>query len=734
MARLQADFSVESFFSSNDPAHDAYDAYREYWGADDDVLLVVVRAAEGDLLDPSRLQLLAEIGSELEGLTTVRQVDSIASVPPIRGQMPGEISLEPLIEGLPSDPAGYADWRASVLSHPLWIPSLLSEDARTGALLVETAASSDDMNAVVPVVEGIQQALEAYEGRGGLSFGIAGIPAVRAAFFSRLVADQSVMIPIGGLFIAVCLLAVFRRPHGLVIPALAAFLPVVMVYGLMGWMGEPIGIITQTYFTLLPSIAVADAIHLVTRFHEEARQEAEPGRPLEPEQRRAAILRAASAIGRACLLTSLTTGVGFLSLLVAEMPILRTFGLYAAAGIFLAYVGVLTFVPVMLTFTRGAGPAVNAASPGDRILGWCADVSIRRPWVVLAVTAVITAICVGYGSQVEVDNNLTQTLSDSHPVTVANKTVDRELGGIVAMEIDLRGEPDVLKDPEVLAGLLELESWALEREVYRSATSPASYVATLYEATMGERGLPDSAAGAAQFYLLAEGDRGMERMLSPTYDRGRMVIRAQDRGAIEQNALNRALLDAIDRTLGDTAVEATLTGTPVVAYGGINNVTRDLRNSLGLAFVIITIMIGLLFKDVRIALLCLLPNGLPLLTGYALLGVMGWNLDPTPAVIFTVALGIAVDDTLHMMVRTREEMASGQPLNAAIRIAVLRSGRAVGITSVILVGGFGVNVLSSFKAMTVMGGVGATVIGTALLCDLFVLPALLTLWGRETVS
>ena len=728
------DFSVESFFSSSDPAHAAYDDYRDFWGADDDVLMVVVGTTEGDLLDRSRMALLAEIGAALERSDAVSQVDSIASVPSIRGEQPGLISLEPMIEGLPEDPMEHAAWRQRVLDHPLWVPSLLAADAKTGALLVETTASSDDMYAVIPVVEGVQATLDAYEGRETLTFALAGIPAVRAAFFSRLIADQSLMIPLGGLFIAVCLLAVFRSLHGVLIPSMAAFLPVLMVYGVMGWLGEPVGIINQTYFTLLPSIAVADAIHLVTRFHEEARREAEPGQRLDPAKRRVAIIRAASAIGRACLLTSLTTGVGFLSLLVAQMPILRSFGLYAALGIFLAYGGVLTFVPAMLTLTRGSGPAVDETSPGDRFLGWCADLSIGRPWWVLSVTAVVTAICLAYGSRVVVDNSLTKTLRDDHPVTMANQSVDRELGGVIAMELDLKGEVDAFKDPAVLQGLLDLETWAMEQTEFRSATSPASYVAMLFEATMGHRGLPDTAAGAAQFFLLGEGDRGMERMLSPEYDRGRMVIRAQDGGAIAQEALVDKLRTAIARNLGDTQVEVTLTGTPVVAYRGINNVTKDLRNSLALAFGIITLMIGLLFRDVRVGLLCLVPNALPLLTGYALLGVMGWDLDPTPAVIFTVALGIAVDDTLHMMVRTREEMASGLALKPAIRVAVLRSGRAVGITSVILVGVFGINILSSFKALTVLGGVGATVIGTALLCDLFVLPALLTLWGRESVS
>ena len=173
-----------------------------------------------------------------------------------------------------------------------------------------------------------------------------------------------------------------------------------------------------------------------------------------------------------------------------------------------------------------------------------------------------------------------------------------------------------------------------------------------------------------------------------------------------------------------------LTGTAYVAYRGINRVTLDLRNSLTVAFVVIAIIIGLLFGDVRVALISLVPNALPLLAGYALLGAMGWLLDPTPAMVFTVALGIAVDDTIHLLVRAREELRRGRGLDQAIRLSVLHSGRAVVITTVILTLGFGMNALSSFPANRTLGALGAVIMFAALLCDLLVLPALLAAFGR----
>ena len=116
------------------------------------------------------------------------------------------------------------------------------------------------------------------------------------------------------------------------------------------------------------------------------------------------------------------------------------------------------------------------------------------------------------------------------------------------------------------------------------------------------------------------------------------------------------------------------------------------------------------------------------------MGFMGWLLQPSPALVFTVALGIAVDDTIHLMVRYREELDKGATNAQAIRLAVQHSGRAVAITSLVLCVAFGVNMLSAFDQMAVLGALGATVIFTALLCDLFVLPALLKVAGKAPAS
>lgn len=735
--QLRVDFRVTSFFGGDDPEREYFEAFRSYWGADDDVLLVLVKTEQGDLLTPARMRRLTEVGEALKAHALVRGVDSIATTPRFSSRE-GLLDLQPLVLSMPttesSTGAALLAWRAEVLRHPFAVPTLLSKDGRFGALLVETTASSDDIKVVRPLVADLRRVLAAEDGKEGLSFSAAGIPAVRADFYRRFMEEQAKFIPVGLLLIVLWLLILFRKAHGVVVPVLAAIVPAAMVFGVLGWVGEPIGVLNQAYSTFLPVIAVADAIHLVSRFHEEARRLAAPGQPLTTDQRRLAIRRALEAIGPACFLTSLTTAVGFFSLMMAHMPVLRSFGLYAAIGIIFAYGSVLIIIPLLLSFTKGTVPYAGqreGTSKTDRALLALARFSVDRAWLVILLTGVVIALSLYFGRLVVVDNHLTAMLSQDHPTSVANRMLDVHLGGILGLEIDVAGPPGALKDPKLLNAMLELSDWAKTQPEVRTVTGPADYVAAVHGLISQRRRIPESSAGIAQILLSSGGESGLKAILAPDYSRGRMRIGTRDQGGVAFGRFSARVQAEIDARFEGLAVKPHISGTPFVAYRGINNVTYDLRDSLTLAFLVITLVIGLLFRDLRTALICLAPNALPLLVGYGFLGAAGWMLDPSPAIVFTIALGIAVDDTLHLMVRTREELHQGRMLKEAVVQAVLHAGRAVCVTSIILVCGFGINAFSSFQATRVLGGLGAVVIFSALLCDLFLLPALLAAFGER---
>lgn len=727
--RVQADFSAEKFFGGADSEAAQLAEFKERWGSDAAWMLFVARATQDDLLRDGPFDVLAAAEQTLRDHPLAAQVVGLPSSPMLFGAEPGVVELASVAERRELDAPD--DWRARVLTHPLAVPRMLSVDGRVAAIAVELAVDADDISQVRPAVLALRDALAPLDGQAGVQLQAAGIPAVRTDFFGVIFEDQMLTVPLICVVVIGLLFGLFRRVHGVLAPGLAAAIPTAVVFGLMGAAGEPIGILNQSYVTLLPAIAVADAIHLVSRFHEELRARLAPGMAPTDEQRHEALVAAVSAIGMACLMTSSTTGIGFFSLQLAEMPILRSFGLYAALGIFAAYGTVLLVIPLMLSRVRGAPPARRADGRLDRWLAATAELGIRHSGPVL-LGAIAVAVLAGLAARhVVVDNTLTGLLADGHPTTEVNRLVDDELGGILDLQIVLRGEPGSLKDPRSLRAMAALQGELTSWPAIRTTSSVATWASAVQRAVAGEPGLPDTVAGVAQRLLLVEGSGALSSLVDDVdYDDGRIEVRTRDDGGNAFVGLAARVREAMHRHLDPVGLTSFLSGTPVVAYQGINRVTEDLRASLLLAFGVITLLIGLQLRDLRLTLLCTVPNGLPLLLGYGLMGALGWRLDPTPAVVFTVALGIAVDDSIHLVVRYREERGRGLGRDAAIRQAVQGSGRAVTITSLVLAAGFGVNAVSSFPMMQLLAKLGAFLMAAAWVCDLLVLPALLRRFER----
>ncbi|HLT38522.1 MAG TPA: MMPL family transporter [Enhygromyxa sp.] len=677
--RLRVDFSSTAFYGDDSEPARRFAEFSRRWGADDADLLVLIGCQQPDgVLAPERLAAIAELAAALERGDQVRRVTSIAQLPPQLRE--------------------------------LAIPTLLAADGRTTAIVVELEFSSDDVMRTRAVVDALEPILAAHDpalAELGLTRELAGVPAIRAGFFALVIRDQAIFIPLSLTIIGLALLLVFRRLHGVLIPAVAAAVPTLMLVGVMGWIGEPIGLLNQAYFTLLPVILVADAIHMIARFHEELRGDASDG-PADLDLRRRAIVRASSRVGLACLLTSLTTGIGFASLSLATMPILRSFGLYAALGVSLGLLMVMILVPVMLSFVddRGAPPL-----PGLCPIDAAVSLAIARPRLLLLVTAALLGAAVIPASRVEIDNTLSGLLDDDHPTSVASRRVDRELGGVLGLEFELEAPAGVdLRDPELLATMHGFERWLAAQPEVRSVEGLATIVATLgplAEHAPLDRYIRDHDQDPGRFARIHAGlpDAG-----------GRQFVAFAGRAEAE-----------LERRLAGTGVRAHATGTPLLAYQGVNRITDDLRTSFALVFAVVVGLTGLLFRSVWPAIVAILPNGLPLALGYATIGLLGEVLDPLAAVILTLALGIAVDDTLHVMVRTREELRTGVGVDQALRRAIEHSGRAVAVTSIVIAGGLALNLLSSFPPLQMLGLLGAVVISVALLADLLVLPALLVL-------
>ncbi len=727
LAFFGVDFSVRSFFGRSDPETVYLDTYDEYWGTKGTVMIVADGGDEG-LLTRTRLQLVSDMADHLGEIEGVGKVISVTSMPWIN-RTAGMWIPVPMMAKAPNDVADDSPemkkFQRDILADPRLVPSYLSEDGRYGVILVTLDVDGDDLRVVRPVVGEIKDVVEEMAPE-GITFHVAGIPAIRADVLNVVVGDQLLFVPIASVLIVGLLYLLFRSRHGVLIPALAAGVPVVMLLGLMGWTGENFGLLNQIYLVLVPSIAVADAIHLVSRYHEELDH---ASRNPDEGARDGAIIRAMGVMGVACFLTSFTTCVGFLSLLQTKMPVLRNFGVYAAIGVAFAYFTVLFIVPLALRFTRLDSPRPNVDEMGflSRLLDWCANAAIKHAWPIIIVSLVLAAGAVYAGQFVKVNTRITNTFDDKHPTTIANNIVDQHLGGVVTLEIDLKGEPGVFSKPEVLAALDRVEQDAQGQDAVRSTFGPASALRSTSVLLGGPDAVPTDPNTIGRLLKVGADADELKAMFRNDEGRARIFIRSQDVGAIDYLAFAEQVDEDLEAQLQGLGIDHHVTGSTFVAYRGLARVTRDLRNSLLMAFLVIGAIIAFLFRDLRTGVLSVLPNALPLVLGYGLMAVFGWTLEPAPAVVFTIAIGISVDSAIHVLARFKEELALGLTRGEAVHSAIMHSGRAIGITCIILIMGFGVQILSSSPANASFGKLGTMIITLSLFTNLLVLPAMLQL-------
>ncbi|RMG11694.1 MAG: hypothetical protein D6731_15110 [Planctomycetota bacterium] len=531
----------------------------------------------------------------------------------------------------------------------------------------------------------------------------------------------------------------FRDPRALWVPLLAVLLATLYTAGLLGLVGEPINIINNVLPVLIFVIAMSDAIHVIARY----RRELAAGRP-----QREALWTTLRHLAVACLLTSLTTAVGFASLATADIGILRRFGLTAAAGVGLAYVVTIAFVPLafsVLSPRLGQEPQrVDALF--DRLSLRLGRWVLRRRGRVLAGALLCTAIAIALGARVRIDNNVYEAFDPDDPFALANARLERDFGGIVSLSLVVAWEADASGPltPEALAYLSELEDFLRARGVLPLSVADlvAEGNAALRRGDPAARRVPETPEACRAAFLavsaaLETTGRGeaLRRLWSSPRRWTRIVGQVGDLGSTRLNGIFAAIEERLARDRArhtELGLRCFLSGDGPVASRGVDRLIGDLFVSLLTAFAFIVPVLCLLFRSLRAGLVSTIPNLLPLIATLGFLGATGRELRVTSVIVFSISLGLAVDDTIHFMVRFGEEWRRAGVGRTAYARALLRTYRGAGsaiiLTTLLLTAGFSALLLSDFPISRSFALCMEVTIVAALLGDLLVLPAVLAVF------
>lgn len=677
---------------------------------------------QGDLEDAAFNALLDIIESDPE-----RFPGGIAEVGPA---LSAELKTDAIVEGTEVTEEEAAQLAEALEGNPLLVGRLIDDDHTLAGIALQLPELGPRQ--MQRAMKDLRESLERPELE-GVELHVGGLPYLRSVIVSKMREDNLRLIP---LTVLVCLLLLtisFRWAAGVLLPLGAVAITALVTVGGMGLFGEPMNILNNVIVPLLIIIGISDATHLVQRYRDEVD-------PDDPASRTTAGKRTVKAIAVACMLTSATTAVGLASLVVSKTVMLRHFGVTAGIGVMISYVVIITFVPAILTWVT---PPQRAEIRRERTSMFTTVTSgmvarlIRWRWVVLFATAVFT-VWAGYiASQITVDHALLDQFDETDPVYTTTILIEEKLAGVRPLELVVVSDEDQhFLEPAMIQRLQNIRNWAaLRPEIIRTL----SYGDILRESYALLSGDPSV---RSENFKTTKQVKGLVTMMSqrkpsPLSDwltedgeKVRVQFKLRDVGAQATMRFLDDLEAVIERELGsDETLSWSFTGEAYTGSRGQAAVVSDLLGSLMIAVVVIFLLLAFFFRSVRLGLLSIPPNLIPLV---ATMAYMVWReipLNVSTVIIFSISLGLAVNGTIHVLARFREEMRRGIGREAALVQAARGTGRAIVISCITLMAGFGVLLFSSFVPVRSFGELIAVTIGGCLVATLVVLPPLLRVAG-----
>lgn len=693
--RVDVDTDPENMLAADAPIRVLNAEIRETFDTRD--LIVVGIFSDEPLTDRGTIAAAIDVHDRVSSIDGVSGDTMISPRTAASGRVASTADAESLVERVAAD--------------PLLAGNVISADGDTLAFFIPLDAKSD----AVPVSESVDAVLDDTPELAELERRIAGLPLAQEAFGDQMFLQMAVFAPLAGAAIFVVMLLFFRRLV-LVGPAmLLAMLSVVWAMGLLIGSGNTLHIMSSMIPIFLMPIAILDAIHIISEFFD---------RYGRLRDQRAALRVVYDELAGPIAFTSITTVVGFAALTLTPIPPVRVFGIFIAVGVVFAWLLTLTVLPAVLVSVR---PESIERAVGDRAAGdgWFAAVVRRLPVgarrnrrAVLGVAAALAVVAVPLIARIEINDNPVKWFRSGHDVRVATERLNDELPGTFGANLIVRADaPEVLLDARTIDVVDSLQRMWDEHPVVGAS---ASYV-DLVGGAVG----PD-AAGELD---TARRRSALARTLVTDDDRManiRLQLRDGDNQAMQD------VLDATDRHLAAAPFPDGVT----VEWGGetyLNLVWQDemvdgmVRGFL-VTLAIVMVLLGVLFRSVRWAIVGIAPVLWTVLVVYGAIGLLGKDFDMPIAVLSTLVLGIGVDFAIHFVERFRELRADLGDGTSAIAAFAEEPARALTRNAVVIAVGFVPLLFSSLTPYVIVGLFIGSIILLSWLATVVALPAVV---GRD---
>ena len=716
---LKFSFSFEQFFPKGDKDLEFFNEFIEEFETDDNFLLIAVQN-EPDIFQTDFLQELEKFKEECAKLPHVVSAQAITDISIPQLSLFG-IKNKPLLNK--ENQADLDKSKQSILEDERLVYNIINSSGNSTIVHLKTAESIQ-VDESVELMEKLKLLLNDYDFQNHHLLG-------RAYFQDELSAMQKREVLVSSLvsIILVCIILflIYRKPITILIALVSIGLGLLIFMGLLGVLGRELNAMSAFYPVLMLIVGTSDIIHIMTKYLDELKS---------GKVKQRAIKITIREIGLATLLTSLTTAAGFFSLVTSKVEPVRDFGINSAIGVLVAYFTVIFFSTLVLSYfnTDQLITKNKQTTRVDNLSSWLYKASLKHFWV--KISLVLFAVFAVFGfSKITTNYKIESNLPRGEKITEDFFYFEKEFGGFRPFEFAVIAQDNYKADDfEVIKELDKLENYLKESGYIKTIISPATIYKSVNEVlSFGEKyELPQDTASFNQVTELLNQIKlpGTSILFNKDRTKTRISSRINDYGAESIKSFGREIDDWIEMELDSQVVEVKRTGTGLLLDKNSEYIRDSLLYGLGLASILVSVLMGLLFRDPKMIIISIITNVLPLIFAAAVIGYIGIELEAGISIVFAIVFGIAVDDTIHFLSKYKLCRLKKLSKEDSIKLTFKETGKAIIITSVILFFGFLIMLISVHPPSITIGLLISITLVSAIVADLLVLPMLLRLFAN----
>lgn len=756
LPKITIDTSTEGFLHAKDPALIRYEKFKEQFGQDEKIMVVIHTK---NIFDLEFLKKLQKLHNELKNeVPHLEDITSLLNARNTRGENDSLI-VEDLFESFPQTNEELLKIKHLAVNSQMY-KHLLFDDSLTYTTIIlepsayESSPETDDLDGFgeeesvesqeflldvskTQMVRKADTIIEKYKSEGFDVF-VAGSLAVNDYNKRSVQKDMQKFVKLVLLMMMVFLFVVFRRVSAVILPIVIVAISLLTTIGLMALVGTPITIPTQILPSFLLAVGIGAVVHLLSMFFNDLNANHDKNK---------AIVYSLGHSGLPIVMTSFTTAAGLLSFATAEISPIADLGIFAAIGVLIALVNTLLLLPailVLLPLKEGKDKAREKAKKMDRFLIAIAEIGFIHAKKIVVFSFVIVAIFIYFAKSVEFKHDTLSWQPDDSPIKIATERVDEVLKGSVTMEViidtqkenglydaelleridNVRKRAEQIKSDKYFVG----KGWSVAevlKEIHRALhNNQESY----YTITKDDALIP-------QEFLLFEnsGSDDLEDLVDASFSKARITFKLPWMEAGRYQALSDEISVLMQEEVGEN-VKITITGMVPLFQRTLSAAMSSMATSYIVAFVLIAIMMVLLLGSVKIGLVSMVPNVIPVLMTLGFMSMINMPLDMFTMLVGAIVIGLSVDDTVHYFHNFSKYHQLGYSTQDAVKETMLGTGRALVATTVVLALGFYVYMFATLSNLINFGILAGGAITIALISNIILGPALLTLITKDKGS